>query len=372
MSAIEQKASDIHLEPFEEEYRIRFRIDGVLYKIAHESKEMACAITARLKVMAKLDIAERRLPQDGRFKVNFSTFNDIDFRLSTCPVLNGEKSVIRILQSAKKVIPLDELGFCDSQVKIFEKYISYPQGLILVTGPTGSGKTMTLYSALSKLNSSIRNIMAIEDPIEISLSGINQVQYNAKIGLTFANALRAFLRQDPDIIMLGEIRDLETADIAIKAAQTGHLVMATLHTNSACDTLTRLATIGISSYQVANSLLLIISQRLIRLLCQHCKREIAVDYPLKFGQEIDVTLATYFEAQGCSLCREGYLGRIAIYELFTPSAKIKRLMLENTNPFILTQQAKKEGMITLNRSAQDKLAKGLTTISELNRIIGSE
>ncbi len=372
--AVKMRSSDIHFEPFELLYRIRFRIDGMLTTVAKPSIKMVDHITARLKIMCNLDISERRIPQDGRFKLKFGDLDSIDFRVNTCPTLHGEKIVLRVLESKKEFIDIKSLGFSEDQQLLFIKSIKRSQGMILATGPTGSGKTMTLYSALNYLNTVERNILTVEDPIEIELPGINQVHINVKKGLTFALALRAFLRQDPDIIMVGEIRDLETAEIAVKASQTGHLVLSTLHTNSAAETLARLVNMGIPAYNIANSISLIIAQRLVRRLCQYCK--VKIDMPLSvllehgfFDDEISYLTLYGPNSMPCSKCHHGYHGRLAIFEVLPISEKMGRLIIEGCSTIDISKQAREEKIYDLQQSALDKVRLGLTSLSEINGII---
>src|SRR6202161_2175467 len=331
LDAIRRGASDIHFEPYEKLYRVRFRMDGVLKEIAQPPVQLAGKLSARLKVMSRLDIAERRVPQDGRIKMRLSKTRAIDFRVSTCPTLFGEKIVLRILDPAQAQLGIDSLGYESFQKDLYMKYLAKPQGMILVTGPTGSGKTVSLYTGLNILNKEDTNISTAEDPSEINLPGVNQVNVNPKVGLTFASAMRAFLRQDPDVIMVGEIRDLETAEIAIKAAQTGHLVLSTLHTNDAPQTLTRLIDMGVKPYAIATSVSLIIAQRLARRLCTHCKQpmDIPKEALLKEGfQEADVTAGfKIFTPKGCSACTDGYKGRVGIYQVLPVTDSIARIIL---------------------------------------------
>lgn len=366
--AIQQHASDIHIEPFETICRIRYRQDGILYEIAEIPIKLASRLVTRLKVMAKLDIAERRLPQDGRFQ-----FQNIDIRVNTCPTLFGEKLVLRLLDANKVTLNIHELGFTESQKQIFLNNISQPQGLIFVTGPTGSGKTVTLYSALNYLNTIEKNISTVEDPVEIQLNGINQVNIHPKINLQFATALRTFLRQDPDVIMVGEVRDTETAEIAIQAAQTGHLVITTLHTNSAVETIARLQSMGIASYNIISSISLIIAQRLIRKLCVHCKQPESISPPTlqKMGFKIASTHLPIFRAIGCQHCLQGYQGRIGIFELLPISENIAQLILTNANTLAITTQAKSEGFISLRNAGFDKVLAGITSLAEINRVTNS-
>jgi len=348
--AIRQSASDIHIEPFENICQIRYRKDGILYKMTEIPSQLATRLVTRLKVMAKLDITERRLPQDGRLQRH-----QIDIRISSCPIAFGEKIVLRLLYLEKSSLDINELGFNTFQKNLVLEKIKQPQGLILVTGPTGSGKTVTLYSALTILNSTEKNILTIEDPVEIQLQGINQVSIHAKIGLNFATTLRTFLRQDPDIIMVGEIRDHETAEIAIQAAHTGHLVLSTLHTNSAIETLNRLQAMSIAEYNIISSISLIIAQRLVRKLCQHCKLP-------------DNHSAT-FRAKSCKHCLHGYHGRIGIYEVLPMTEKIAELILNKKNSAALLKQAKQEGFQSLRETGLEKVNQGITSLTEINRVI---
>lgn len=372
LEAIKQGASDIHFEPYDRFYRIRFRLDGVLCQAASPPLKLANYFIARLKIMAHLDISERRLPQDGRFQINLAENQKMDFRVSTCPTLNGEKVVLRLLDSSKKLLDLDYLGMNPKQKALFHHAIKQSQGMILVTGPTGSGKTVTLYTGLKILNQTNVNISTVEDPIEIHLPGINQVQVNAKTGLDFATALRAFLRQDPDIMMLGEIRDLETAQIAIKASQTGHLVLSTLHTNSAAETLIRLANMGIPAYNIASSIVLIIAQRLIRKLCPICKE--AINLPTHvliaagFQTEDLKQNLQLFDAKGCENCHHGYQGRIGIYEMMPMTQTLMHLILKDSNALVLAKQAEKAGMLNLRQASLEKVKQGITSLAEINRI----
>lgn len=372
--AIRQRASDIHFEPYEATYRIRFRIDGILTTAAMPSKKLTDYITARLKIMANLDISERRVPQDGGFKWTFSTHTAIDIRINTCPTLYGEKIVLRLLELRTGLLDIESLGMSETQKNLFIKALKQPQGLILVTGPTGSGKTMTLYTALNTLNTVEKNISTVEDPIEIQLSGINQVHINVKTGLSFALALRAFLRQDPDIIMVGEIRDLETAEIAVKASQTGHLVLSTLHTNSAPETLVRLSNMGIPSYNIASSISLIIAQRLVRRLCQHCKLPMTLPEHSLLEQgflDHEVSNLTCYgpNERPCQQCHQGYLGRLAIFEVLPISEIMAQLIMEGRGALDLAKQAQCEKIHTLHQSALDKIRLGLTCLAEINRVI---
>jgi type IV pilus assembly protein PilB len=372
LDAIRRGASDIHFEPFEKIYRVRLRMDGVLKEIAQPPVALAQKLAARLKVMSRLDIAERRVPQDGRIKMKLSKNRSIDFRVSTCPTLFGEKIVMRILDPAQASLGIDSLGYEPFQKVLYEKYLGKPQGMILVTGPTGSGKTVSLYTGLHILNREDTNISTAEDPSEINLPGVNQVNVNNKVGLTFAAAMRAFLRQDPDVIMVGEIRDLETAEIAIKAAQTGHLVLSTLHTNDAPQTLTRLIDMGVKPYAIATSVSLIIAQRLARRLCNTCKQ--IVDVPkealLKEGfSEADVaTGIKIFGPKGCANCTDGYKGRVGIYQVLPVTDAIARIILALGSAVDIGDQARKDGVWDLRRSGLEKVKNGLTSLEEVNSV----
>ena len=372
LDAIKRGASDIHFEPYERAYRIRFRLDGVLKEVAGPPVQLAGKIAARLKVMSRLDIAERRVPQDGRIKMKISKNRAIDFRVSTCPTLFGEKIVMRILDPSSAMLGIDYLGYEPLQKELYVEALRRPHGMILVTGPTGSGKTVSLYTGLNILNTEDNNISTAEDPVEIMLTGINQVNVNPKVGLTFAGSLRAFLRQDPDIIMVGEIRDLETAEIAIKAAQTGHLVLSTLHTNDAPKTLTRLIDMGVKPYAIATSVALIIAQRLARRLCNNCKAK--VDVPdealLKEGyapEEIAKGIQI-FGPIGCSQCTDGYKGRTGLYEVMPVSEEIGRIIMEGGNVLEIAAQAAREGVWTLRQSGLKKVKDGVTSLEEINSV----
>ncbi|PIZ04343.1 MAG: type IV-A pilus assembly ATPase PilB [Gammaproteobacteria bacterium CG_4_10_14_0_8_um_filter_38_16] len=371
LEAIKIKASDIHFEPFEKYFRIRYRVDGILHEASRSPSQAAGPLAARLKVLAGLDIAEHRLPQDGRFKITLAKNKTIDFRISTCPTIYGEKVVLRILDPDAMPLDIAALGMEEAQQKLYLKAINDPQGIILVTGPTGSGKTVSLYTAIKLLNSIQKNICTIEDPIEIYMPGINQVHMNAKIGMTFAKAMRSFLRQDPDIIMVGEIRDLETADIAVKAAQTGHLVLSTLHTNSAPMTVVRLINIGLESYNIASTLSLVVAQRLARKLCKHCKKpkEVPKDILIQQGFTEKETEITLYEPGECSKCTNGYKGRVGIFEVMSITPALRDLIMHNADTSQLTEQAKKDGMLTLRQSGLLKVKAGITSLEELNRII---
>jgi len=371
LDAIKKGASDIHIEPYEKLFRIRFRQDGILYTVANPPVNIATRIISRIKVMSRLDIAERRVPQDGRIKMIVSKTRAIDFRVSTCPTLFGEKVVLRILDPTVAQMGIEKLGFEPSQMELFLRAINKPYGLILVTGPTGSGKTVTLYTALNILNSIDRNISTAEDPVEITVEGINQVNVNNKAGLTFANALRAFLRQDPDVIMVGEIRDLETADIAVKAAQTGHLVLSTLHTNDAPQSLNRLMQMGVAPFNIVSAINLIMAQRLARRLCENCKEP--ANYPpnvlLSAGfREEDLPHLVIYHAKGCEQCTNGYRGRVGIYQVLTLSEKISELILAGGNALQLTQLAKAEGINDLRASGLNKVREGITSLEEIDRV----
>ena len=372
LDAIRRGASDIHFEPFEKMYRVRLRMDGVLKEIAQPPVQLAPKLGARLKVMSRMDIAERRVPQDGRIKMKLSKNRAIDFRVSTCPTLFGEKIVLRILDPAQAMLGIDSLGYESFQKDLYMKYLAKPQGMILVTGPTGSGKTVSLYTGLHILNREDTNISTAEDPAEINLPGVNQVNVNNKVGLTFAAAMRAFLRQDPDVIMVGEIRDLETAEIAIKAAQTGHLVMSTLHTNDAPSTLTRMVDMGVKPYAIATSVNLIIAQRLARRLCNTCKQplDIPKDALLKEGfTEADLKGGLkLFAPKGCGNCTDGYKGRTGIYQVLPVTDAIARIILAMGSAVEISDQAAKEGVWDLRRAGLEKVKNGLTSLEEVNSI----
>jgi type IV pilus assembly protein PilB len=371
VQAINRGASDIHFEPYEKTYRVRFRQDGILDEIYKPPVTMAPRMAARLKIMAQLDIAERRVPQDGRLKLYLTKQRAIDFRVNTLPTMWGEKVVLRLLDPTSAQMGIDALGYEEHQKELFLKAIHKPQGMVLVTGPTGSGKTVSLYTALNILNTSAVNIATAEDPVEINLTGINQVNVNPKVGMTFANALRAFLRQDPDIIMVGEIRDLETAEIAIKAAQTGHMVLSTLHTNSAPQTLSRLMNMGVAPYNIASSVTLIIAQRLARRLCVHCKEEVKIPPEELINQgfrEDELHDLTIYKAVGCDQCNHGYRGRVGVYEVLPVSEEIGRIIMESGNAMQIAEQARKEGVNDLHQSGLNKVRMGLTSLEEINRV----
>ena len=371
LDAIKKGASDIHFEPYEKTYRIRLRLDGYLKEIASPPVQLATKLAARIKVMSRLDIAERRVPQDGRIKMRISKTRAIDFRVSTCPTLFGEKIVARILDPSSAMLGIDALGYEPAQREMYLKVLAQPHGMILVTGPTGSGKTVSLYTGLNILNKEDTNISTAEDPAEINLPGVNQVNVNPKVGLTFASALRAFLRQDPDVIMVGEIRDLETAEIAIKAAQTGHLVLSTLHTNDAPKTLTRLIDMGVKPYAIATSVSLIIAQRLARKLCNNCKApvEISAEALAKEGfseDEIKAGLRIY-KPVGCGQCTDGYKGRTGIYQVMPVTEEIQRIILQGGNAVDIANQSLADGIWDLRRSGLSKAKAGITSLDEVNQ-----
>ena len=372
LDAINAGASDIHFEPYEKTFRIRFRQDGMLYEKASPPVNISGRLASRLKVMARLNIAERRVPQDGRIKLILSKTRSIDFRVNSCPTVYGEKIVLRILDSAAAKLGIESLGFEEEQRANFLKAIKKPYGMILVTGPTGSGKTVTLYTALNMLNSTEVNISTAEDPVEIQVAGINQVNVNPKTGLTFASALRAFLRQDPDIVMVGEIRDLETAEISIKAAQTGHLVLSTLHTNDAPQTLTRLANMGIPAFNIASSVNIILAQRLARRLCEHCKQpdNLAQEALRDEGfTEDDINNGVQVhKAVGCDRCTKGYKGRVGLFEVMPISDAMSRLIMENANAMQIRDQARSEGIEDLRAAGLRKIKEGITSLEEINRV----
>ncbi|MFK7974947.1 MAG: type IV-A pilus assembly ATPase PilB [Halioglobus sp.] len=372
IDAIKQGASDIHFEPYEKAYRVRFRTDGVLQEVVKPPRNLAARLAARLKVMSQMDISERRIPQDGRIQMKLSRNRAIDFRVNTLPTLYGEKIVLRILDPSSAQMGIDALGYEEEQKEMYLKTLNQPQGMILVTGPTGSGKTVSLYTGLNILNTAERNISTAEDPVEINLEGVNQVHVNAKVGLNFAEALRSFLRQDPDIIMVGEIRDLETAEIAIKAAQTGHLVLSTLHTNSAAETITRLLNMGVPAFNVASSVDLIIAQRLARRLCSHCAvpmDEVPNETLLSEGFTQDlIDKGNIMKAVGCDMCLNGYKGRVGIYEVVRVTPTIARIIMEEGNSLEIAAQAREEGFFDLRMAALRKVSAGLTSLEEANRI----
>ncbi|MGI9201373.1 MAG: type IV-A pilus assembly ATPase PilB [Woeseiaceae bacterium] len=372
LDAIKRGASDIHFEPYEKTYRVRTRLDGVLSEVAAPPVALANKVCARLKVMSRMDIAERRVPQDGRIKMRLSKNRAIDFRVNTCPTLFGEKIVLRILDPSSAKLGIDALGYEEHQKELYNKHLQKPYGMILVTGPTGSGKTVSLYTGLNILNTEDRNISTAEDPAEINLPGINQVNVNPKVGLTFASSLKAFLRQDPDIIMVGEIRDLETAEIAIKAAQTGHLVLSTLHTNDAPRTLTRMVDMGVKPYAIATSVSLIIAQRLARKLCDNCKetKDIPREALEKEGfeaEDLEEGL-TIFGPVGCKSCNDGYKGRVGIFQVMEVSEAMGRIIMEGGNALQIAEQAASEGVIDLRRAGLNKVKEGVTSLEEVNRV----
>ena len=368
LDAINRGASDIHIEPYERTYRVRFRTDGVLQEVAAPPIALAARIAARVKILARLDISERRIPQDGRMKIRVSKTRAIDFRVSTLPTLFGEKVVMRLLDPASASLGVDKLGFESDQKAIYLEAIERPYGMVLVTGPTGSGKTVTLYTALNILNTPDRNISTAEDPVEINLAGINQVNINERAKLTFATALRAFLRQDPDIIMVGEIRDLETAEIAIKAAQTGHMVISTLHTNDAPQTLGRLVNMGVPPFNIASAVNLIIAQRLARRLCVHCRKPLelpeAVLRRAGFRAE-DIPDLKIFGPGGCDQCNGGYKGRVGIYQVMPITEEIQRIILNHGTAIDIAEQARKEGVRSLRESGLIKVKLGVTSLEEI-------
>jgi type IV pilus assembly protein PilB len=370
LDGIRKGASDIHFEPYETSYRIRYRLDGILSLAASPPIQMSRRLSSRLKVMAGLDIAEKRVPQDGRIKMNLSRKKSIDFRVSTCPIMFGEKVVLRILDSSSTQMGIQALGFEQDQQDIFHSSVMKPYGMILVTGPTGSGKTVTLYTALNILNDEDRNISTVEDPVEIRVPGINQVQQNAKQGMTFARALRSFLRQDPDVIMVGEIRDLETAEIAIKAAQTGHLVFSTLHTNDAPQSITRLMNMGVPTYNITSAVNLVIAQRLMRRL-HNCKKvdDMPKEALLQAGfDENEIDGLKIYKPIGCNECNAGYRGRSGVFQVMPISENISRIILEEGNAMRIAQQASDEGINDLRRSALNKVSDGVTDLIETNRV----
>ncbi|MDX2465460.1 MAG: type IV-A pilus assembly ATPase PilB [Porticoccus sp.] len=374
LDGIKQGCSDIHFEPYEKTYRVRFRTDGILREVTKPPINLAPRLAARLKVMSQLDISERRVPQDGRIKLRISKNRSIDFRVNTLPTQYGEKIVLRILDPTSAQVGIESLGYEEDQKQAYLDVLHQPQGMILVTGPTGSGKTVSLYTGLNILNTPERNISTAEDPVEINMPGINQVQVRERVGLTFPEALRAFLRQDPDVIMVGEIRDLETAEIGIKAAQTGHLVLSTLHTNSAAETLTRLLNMGVPAFNVATTVNLIIAQRLARRLCTHCRKR-ADDIPEKILEEegfgttgIPMEEFQLYHPEGCPKCTNGYKGRVGIYEVLKVTPAVSRIIMEGGNSLDIAETAKKEGFRTLRQSALRRAAEGIISLEEANRV----
>jgi len=371
LDAVEKNASDIHFERYEHDFRIRYRINGTLYPIATPPIKLANFIFARVKILSNLDITEHRIPQDGRFKIALSKHKTVDFRVSICPMLFGEKIVLRILDMSQMHLSIDKLGMDPIEKTRLLDALHHSQGIILVTGPTGSGKTVTLYSALNYLNSAEDNISAVEDPVEITLHGVNQVHVNPKVGLTFANALRSFLRQDPDIIMVGEIRDLETAEIAIKAAQTGHLVLSTVHTNSASETIGRLMNMGVAPYNLASVLILVVAQRLLRVLCNHCKIEEELPKETLKAEGFDekeIGSFVVYKAVGCNRCMHGYTGRTGIFEVLPISQEMVLLILKEGNAVEIADLAQKEQVINLRQAGLKKVKLGETSLTELNRV----
>ena len=371
LDAIRGGSSDLHFEPYEKAYRVRFRTDGVLHEVARPPIQLAPRISARLKVMASLDISERRKPQDGRIKMKISKNKAIDFRVNTLPTLWGEKIVMRILDPSSAQMGIDALGYEEDQKELYLTALKQPQGMILVTGPTGSGKTVSLYTGLNILNTVDVNISTAEDPVEINLEGINQVNVNPRQGMDFTQALRAFLRQDPDVIMVGEIRDLETAEIAIKAAQTGHMVMSTLHTNSAAETLTRLRNMGVPSFNIATSVNLIIAQRLARKLCPSCKQEVALPKEVLLAEgfrEAEIGSFKVYAPTGCENCKGGYKGRVGIYEVVKSTPALQRIIMEDGNSIDISTQMRKDGFNDLRRSGLLKVMQGVTSLAEVNRV----
>jgi type IV pilus assembly protein PilB len=373
IDAIRMGASDLHFEPYEKIYRVRYRVDGVLRQIATPPLQLANRLSSRLKVMSQMDISEKRVPQDGRIKLKLSKNKAIDFRVNSLPTLFGEKLVLRILDPSSAMLGIDALGYEPEQKELFMQALDKPQGMLLITGPTGSGKTVSLYTGLNILNREDTNISTAEDPVEINLQGINQVNVNNKVGLTFSAALKSFLRQDPDIVMVGEIRDLETAEIAIKAAQTGHMVMSTLHTNSAPETLTRLRNMGVPSFNIATSVNLVIAQRLARRLCSQCKKP--ADIPQQSLLEMGFTEADLqqpefqiYEPVGCNECREGYKGRVGVYEVMKVTPEISRIIMEDGNALEIADASARAGFNNLRRSGLIKVMQGVTSLQEVNRV----
>ncbi|WP_111895400.1 type IV-A pilus assembly ATPase PilB [Acinetobacter sp. MB5] len=373
VDAIRMGASDLHFEPYEKTYRVRYRVDGVLRQIANPPLQLANRLASRLKVMSQMDISEKRIPQDGRIKLKLSKTKAIDFRVNSLPTLFGEKIVLRILDPSSAMLGIEALGYDDDQKALFLEALHKPQGMVLITGPTGSGKTVSLYTGLNILNTENSNISTAEDPVEINLEGINQVNVNPKVGLSFATALRSFLRQDPDIIMVGEIRDLETAEIAIKAAQTGHMVLSTLHTNSAPETLTRLRNMGVPSFNIATSVNLVIAQRLARRLCAKCK--IPLEIPANSLYEMGFTAEDLadpefkiYQPVGCPECREGYKGRVGVYEVMKITPEISKLIMEDGNAIQIAEASEQLGFPDLRRSGLKKVMQGVTSLQEVNRV----
>ncbi len=374
--AIKKNASDIHIEPYEKTFRVRYRIDGVLYEVLKPPMKMKNAIISRIKIMSGMDIAERRLPQDGRIKIKLGKDREMDYRVSVIPTLFGEKVVLRLLDKSNLQLDMTKLGFDEEQLKLFKEAISRPYGMVLVTGPTGSGKTTTLYSALSELNKPEVNICTAEDPVEYNLMGINQVQMHEEIGLNFAAALRSFLRQDPDIILVGEIRDFETAEIAVKAALTGHLVLSTLHTNDAPSTVNRLLNMGVEPFLVASSVNLILAQRLVRKICPECKEPVDINPQVLIDMGMDPELAkdtVVYKGRGCYNCNNtGYKGRIAVYEVMMLYEELKDMILNGASAAELKREAIRLGMKTMRMSGLDKIRQGITTPEEVVRVTAAD
>ena len=376
IDAIKKGASDIHIEPYEKDFRVRYRIDGVLYEMMKPPLKLKAAITSRVKIMSQLDIAERRLPQDGRIKLKLGKGREMDYRVSCLPTLFGEKLVLRLLDKGSLQLDMTKLGFEPKPLALFKSAIKKPYGMVLVTGPTGSGKTTSLYSALSELNKSTVNISTAEDPVEYNLHGINQVQMNDDIGLNFAASLRSFLRQDPDIIMVGEIRDFETAEIAVKAALTGHLVLSTLHTNDAPSTISRLLNMGIEPFLVTASVNLIMAQRLARRICSDCKQPIEVPESALLDIQVrpeEIGSFQVYKGAGCATCSEtGYKGRVAVYEVMDFTEELKEFVINGASAAEIKAEASRLGMQTLRMAAVNKLKEGVTTIEEVTRVSASD
>ena len=375
--AVKKEASDIHIEPYEKTFRVRYRIDGVLYEVMKPPMKLKNAITSRVKIMSELDIAERRLPQDGRIKLKMGRGKEMDFRVSVLPTLFGEKIVLRLLDKSNLQLDMTKLGFEQAQIDVFQESIHQPFGMVLVTGPTGSGKTTTLYSALSELNKTTENLSTAEDPVEFNLAGINQVQMHDEIGLNFAASLRSFLRQDPDIIMVGEIRDFETAEIAVKAALTGHMVLSTLHTNDAPSTVNRLLNMGIEPFLVSSSVNCIVAQRLARRVCEECKEndpEVTQEALLEAGMDPEMAKEVVpVKGKGCRTCSDtGYKGRVAVYEVMELKEELKEFVLNGASALELKREAARLGMKTLRMSALSKLAEGTTTLKEVFRVSAAD
>ena len=375
VQAIKDRASDIHIEPFEKELRLRYRVDGVLYDSAAPPKGLQAAIASRIKIMANLDIAERRLPQDGRFRIKLAG-REVDLRISILPTVHGEKIVMRVLDKGNLTLSLDSMGLPPEDLQVFRNAIDAPHGMILMTGPTGSGKTSTLYAVLTQLNTADVNIVTVEDPVEYQLRGVNQVQVKPEIGLTFAGGLRSILRQDPDIVMVGEIRDSETADIAVKAALTGHLVLSTLHTNDAPGAIARLVDMGIEPFLVSSSLLLACAQRLVRKICPHCKQELTVppESVRRLGLTAeDLAANKFYQGRGCSRCKEtGFLGRTSLLEILPITDSLREQILHNTSAKVIKDIALKEGMKTLRMAGLEKAKQGVTSLDEVLRVTGAD